>query len=157
MQAVIKQETPETKTLWHQFLSVHPADIAQFLTDIERRRQELILNLPRRLKIGVFAYLSDAMKIFMLSILERRDKVMVLNATAVDELTDLFDSLSNEELKDCCTLIYSMLMIVNKFISLLQFDPQSAGGIMDTDVITLREDFTVEKSINILQRLETTP
>ena len=52
MQAVIRQETPETKTIWHQFLSVHPADIAQFLTDIEREQaQELIVHLPSVLKL----------------------------------------------------------------------------------------------------------
>jgi magnesium transporter len=153
MQAVIRQETPETKAIWHQFLSIHPADIAQFLTDIEREQaQELIVHLPKRLKVGVFTYLSDAMKIFMLSILDRHDKIMILNATGVDELTDLFDSLSNEELKDYLDLLNAHDR--QQVISLLKFDPQSAGGIMDTDVVTLREDFTVEKSINILQRLK---
>ena len=153
MQAVITQETPEAKTLWHQFLAVHPADIAQFLTDIDKEdARRLILHLPKRLKIGVFTYLSDAMKIFTLSILDRHDKVMILNATSVDELTDLFDSLSNEELKDYLELLNAHDR--QQVISLLKFDPQSAGGIMDTDVLTLREDFTVEKSIHIIQRLK---
>ena len=36
----------------------------------------------------------------------------------------------------------------------MRFDPQSAGGIMNTDVITLMEDFSISKSIEILQRLQ---
>jgi magnesium transporter len=36
----------------------------------------------------------------------------------------------------------------------MRFDPESAGGIMNTDVLTLMQDFTVEKSIQILQRLQ---
>ena len=40
-----------------------------------------------------------------------------------------------------------------KVLSLMKFHPQSAGGIMDTEVLSLMQDFTVEKSINILRRL----
>ena len=36
----------------------------------------------------------------------------------------------------------------------MQFDPESAGGIMDTEVIVLMQDFTVEKAIQVLQRLQ---
>ncbi|MFQ5444762.1 MAG: magnesium transporter, partial [Nitrospinales bacterium] len=39
-------------------------------------------------------------------------------------------------------------------ISLLQFDSESAGGVMVTDVVTLIEDFTVEKAVHVLQRLQ---
>ena len=35
----------------------------------------------------------------------------------------------------------------------MKFHPESAGGIMDIEVLTFMEDFTVEKSIQILQRL----
>jgi magnesium transporter len=36
----------------------------------------------------------------------------------------------------------------------MKFDPESAGGIMHTDILTLMQDFTIEKSIKILQRLQ---
>ena len=36
----------------------------------------------------------------------------------------------------------------------MRFDPDSAGGSMNTDVLTLMQDFTIEKSIQILQRLQ---
>jgi magnesium transporter len=36
----------------------------------------------------------------------------------------------------------------------MQFDPESAGGIMNTNVVTLMQDFTVGRSVQILQRLQ---
>jgi Mg/Co/Ni transporter MgtE len=35
---------------------------------------------------------------------------------------------------------------------MLKFEPESAAGIMHTDVITLMEDFTVEKSISLIYK-----
>ena len=51
------------------------------------------------------------------------------------------------------------LALLNKIaresvLSLLQFDPESAGGIMDTEVLVFMQDFTVQKSIQLLQRLQ---
>ena len=76
----------------------------------------------------------------------------VLSSLPLDELTDFFDELSDEELKKYINLLHKKDR--EKVLSLMRFDPQSAGGIMNTDVITLMEDFTISKSIEILQRLQ---
>lgn len=151
--AILAQETPEARSLWNQFLEIHPADIAQFISDQDKDdAKDIFLALPKKLKLAVFENFSNFMRVFSLSILDDRDKIIILNATPIDELTDLFDSLSNQELKE-----YLLLLNAHdrqKVLSLLEFDSESAGGIMDTDVLTLRQDFTVEKSIHILQRLK---
>lgn len=150
---VISHKTTHYQTLWNSFLEIHPADIAQFITDLSKDdAHELFIALPHKLKLEVFENLSNTMRYFVLSILDDRDKVAILNATPIDELTDLFDSLSNQELKEY--LLFLNAHDRQKVLSLLEFDPQSAGGIMDTDVLTLRQDFTVEKSIHVLQRLK---
>lgn len=150
---IIAHETPHARSLWQQFIALHPADIAQFLSDIDRDdAQQLIKKLPKRLEIGIFTYLSNDMKIFMLSLLDRSEKIMILNAMHLDELTDLFDELSDQELKEYLELLNAHDR--NQVLALLKFDPESAGGIMDTDVLTLREDFTVEKAIHVIQRLK---
>jgi magnesium transporter len=150
---VIMQKTPEFQSLWNQFLEIHPADISQFISDLSKDdAQDVFLALPKPLKLAVFENFSNPMRVFALSILDDRDKVIILNETPIDELTDLFDSLSNQELKEY--LLFLNAHDRQKVLSLLEFDPQSVGGIMDTDVLTLRQDFTVEKSIHVLQRLK---
>jgi magnesium transporter len=153
IEAVIKRETTEGERLWKQLLNMHPADIAHFFSLIDREYvKELFCDLADEQRLEVFGELSDSMKVFVLSFLNDRDKEAILSKTPIDELTDLFDTLSDEELKKYLTLLSTQDR--QKVLSLMKFDPESAGGIMDTDVLTLMQNFTVEKSIQILQRLQ---
>jgi magnesium transporter len=151
--AVIEQEPPLGPALWEVFVQEHPADIAEFLSNLDREKiQGLFLNLSHELRLAVFQDLPDSLKVFCLSFLDDHSRTDILNNTPLDELTDLFDDLSDQELKQYLRLLHKKDR--DMVIALMQFDPQSAGGIMDTDVLTLMQDFTVEKSIQVLQRLQ---
>ncbi|HEX2977545.1 MAG TPA: magnesium transporter [Candidatus Babeliales bacterium] len=150
---LIMRDTPQAQARWQQFLSLHPADSAQFFSIIDKESaKKIFLALPMGLKIEVFGELSNAMKVFVLSFLPDQDKAGILNNTPIDELTDFFDELSDDELKDYLKLLSTQDR--QTVLSLLKFDPESAGGIMNTDVLSFLQDFTVEKSIHVLQRLQ---
>ncbi len=139
--------------LWQDFLKVHPADIAQFLTKIDKEKsKKLFTIIPKKIRAEVFAYLSESGKVNFLSILSNQEKREILSTLPLDDLTDLFDYFSDQELKDYIKLLHKKDR--EKVISLMKFDPDSAGGLMHTDVLTLMQDFTIEKSIKILQRLQ---
>lgn len=149
---LIARESSFSQALWATLLEVHPADLAFFLSDIDREKAaELFATFPEELKLEVYLYCSNSMRVFLLRTMPEPEKIEALHALPVDELTDLFDHLSDEELKKSLNLLHQRMR--EKVISLLKFDPESAGGIMTTDVLTLHEDFTVEKSIKLLQRL----
>ncbi len=153
IEEIIRKDTPFGQTLWQEFIKAHPADIAQFFSSIDREEmQQLFTELPQELKLEVFIDLSDAMKVFCLSFLDDTARGYLLNNLPIDDLTDLFDELSDEELKHYLKLLHTTDR--EQVLSLLQFNPDSAGGIMDTNVLTLMQDFTVEKSVQILQRLQ---
>ena len=150
---VVNQNTDIGVSLWKELLKAHPADTAEFLSNINRfDAQQLFTNFPEILKIAVFKYLSNSMKVFCLSFLPDEDRSSLLSKLSIDELTDFFDELSDDELKKYLRLLHRRDR--ERVISLLKFNPDSAGGIMDTNVITLMQDFTIEKSIQILQRLQ---
>jgi len=152
IETVIMHDSPLGQSLWKALLVVHPADIAQFLTELSSdHRTRLFLKLPRDLKLEVFEELSDIMKVRVLGYMNESDLVDALNILTADELTDLFDLLSDEELKKYLNLLHQKAR--QEVIALLKFHPESAGGIMDTHILSLMDDFTVEKSIKILQRL----
>jgi len=113
--------------------------------------QKIFLKFPKELRFDVFQELSDTLKTHCLSFLSEQDQVDVLHSLSIDDLTDLFDYFSDEELKQYLSLLHQRAR--DKVLSLLKFHPESAGGIMDIEVLTLVEDYTVEKSIKILQRL----
>ncbi len=149
---VLVQKSDVARSLWQQLLEIHPADLADFLPlqslDIFKK---LFTALPQNEQVLIFEHLSNDEKIKVLSFLSDKQKAVLLHATPADELTDLFESVSNKELKDYLKLL--SYHDRHKVLSLMEFDPNSAAGIMDTDVLTFRENFTVDRAISILQRL----
>lgn len=152
MLAVLHEE-PLGRGLWHNFIQLHPADIAHFFSDLDTEQCKVLFQrLPRELKIEVFKEFSDLMKVTSLSFMTEHEQAEALNELSADELTDLFDLFSDEELKENLNLLHKKAR--QAVLSLMKFHPESAGGIMETEVVTLREDFTVDKSIKLLQRLQ---
>src|SRR4029077_10754122 len=86
------------------------------------------------------------------SFLDEQDRNYIITHLSIDDLTDFLDELSDEDLEKYLKLLHKKDQ--RRVLSLLQFNPESAGGIMATSVLTLMQDFTVEKSIQILQRLQ---
>jgi magnesium transporter len=153
LDAVITQSTDLGRALYQRFCAEHPADIAAFLEDISRDNAiRLFGALPAEVRINTFPEFSDEMKAVVLAHMSDPERTTVLNALGPDELTDLFDQLSDEDLKTYLELLRSSVR--EQVVSLLRFDPESAGGVMHTDVLTLVQDFTVERSIKLLQRLQ---
>ncbi|UNE35058.1 magnesium transporter [Vermiphilus pyriformis] len=148
----LADNSPLGQLLWKNALKVHPADLSSFFEDLDDHLFNAIFpKFPRELKLEIFEHFSDAAKIRALAVMSEQDKIEALNRLPSDELTDLFDSFSDEELKANLHLLHRKSR--ENLLSLMKFSPESAGGIMNTDVITLVEDFTVEKSIHLLQRL----
>ena len=153
LETVIKEDSPLGVLLWQEFVKLHPADIAQFLSDASKyAARKLFLKLPHELRVAVFGEFSSPMMLTCLSFLPNADRSELLNSLPLDELTDFFDDLSDDELKQYLKLLHKRDR--ENVLSMLKFDPESAGGIMHTDVITLMQDFTIEKAIQILQRLQ---
>lgn len=149
----VQQDTPEAHELWTEFIALHPADIADILMSLARHDiEQIFVRLPSQLSIEVFAHMPDFLKVFILSMLEDDKRSLILAHTPLDELTDLFESLSDADLKKYLNFLSRKDR--KKVLSLMQFDPKSAGGIMDTDIVTMLSDFTVSKSIHVLQRLQ---
>lgn len=150
---VIKQKTPLGQVLWKEFTHLHPADIAQFCSNIDEDDfKGLFLTLPHHLQLEVFQHFSEPTKVTCLEFLNDTERARVLHALSIDEITDLFDALSDDELKKYMGLLHKKDRA--KVSSLMQFESESAGGIMNIDVLTLMEDFTVEKSVKLMQRLQ---
>jgi magnesium transporter len=153
IQEIVDQSTPLGISLWQEIQKMHPADSAQLLSYLTREEaMQLFLMLPQSLKLHVFSELSLTLKIYCLSLVNDHDRSLLLSNLPIDELTDLLDELSDEELKKYLLLLHKQDR--EQVLSLLKFKADSAGGMMDTNVLSLLQELTVEKSIHILQRLQ---
>lgn len=153
IEAVISEQPPIGGALWQEVIRLHPADIAQILSYLdEAHTQQVFIKLNTPQKLEVFKELSDHLKKICLSSVKEADRGYLLSNLPLTDLTDFLDELSDAELNQYLKFLHKSER--EQVLSLLQFNPESAGGIMDTNVLSLREDFTVEKSIQILQRLQ---
>lgn len=153
LSSVINKDSGLGSDLWHELIEEHPADIAQFLSDLDKQDfQNLFLNFPKELKIEVFDYLSDVMSASVFQFLSNEDKLEIIEKSSLHEVVDLFEFLSDAELKELFNLMHKKDR--TQALELMRFGPESAGGVMDTDIITLTENLTVEQSIQILQRIQ---
>lgn len=152
IEITIAQDSPVGSELWQLLTQQHPADISTIIERVaEEHKLELLKKLPKDLSINTFKHLESELQASLLIHLETDLATSILNRMPADELTDLFDNLSDENLEKYLKLLQKKER--NRIISLLNFDPQSAGGRMNSDVITLQKDFSVKKCIDLLQRL----
>src|SRR5947207_1795631 len=149
---VIAQNGPAGASLWHELLRTHPVDIAWLFKGLSKQQVKALYKaLPKHLQLDLFHELPDRLMVYVLSFLDDSEQVEAFQSLSTDELTELFDIFSDEELKRYLESLNKRVR--EKVIKMLKFEPESAAGIMHTDVLTLMEDFTVEKSIQLMQRL----
>jgi len=150
--ATIYEDTALGRDLWNILLQQHSADIAMLINKLDPERQEaLFKKLPKDLTIKVFRKIPALIQATLLITIDQDVAAALLKNMPADELTDLFDHLSDEDLEKYLKLLQAKQR--NQIISLLNFNPRSAGGRMNSDVLTLQKDFTVKKSIELLQRI----
>jgi len=149
---VILQTSPSGRQLWYELLKTHPVDIAYLFKNLSKDHVKALYKaLPKEVQLDLFHELQDKLKVYILSFLDDQEQVEAFQTLSTDDLTDLFDIFSDEELKRYLDSLHKRVR--EKVIKMLIFEPESAAGVMHTDVITLMEDFTVEKSISLMQRL----
>ncbi|MCX5923413.1 MAG: magnesium transporter [Candidatus Dependentiae bacterium] len=149
---VISLESDLGRSLWQSLLEMHPADSAKILTYISDEQLALLfVKFSQSKQLTLFEELHDSYKEKILLFLNDEQKAFILRQSSVDDLTDLFDELPNKELKKCLDILNKKDR--QKVLSLLKFPPDSAGGIMTLDFVTLIQDMTVGKAIFLLQRL----
>ena len=152
IQEVLAQRTVRSHSLIEQLNLAHYADIAQLINSLDfPYSAQLFIFLNPTLQVHVFYELQPSLMRSILSNLSAADKSALLKNSHADEITDLFDILSDEELQGCLEVLHQKER--QQVLSLMKFAPDTAGGIMNVDVITFMQDFTVAKSITLLQRL----
>jgi magnesium transporter len=150
---VLSEETTLGKDLWQLLIEQHPADIATLVEQLEEEITQVAIlkKLPTLLSCEVFENLNETLQPVLLVLLDIKHATIILKKMHANELADVLDHLSDKDLEKYLKLLQHDQR--NTIISLLSFDPHSAGGRMNNDVITLQKDFTVKQSIDLLRRL----
>lgn len=135
---------------------LHPADIAYILEALPRDQRQLVWELVRADKDGeILLEVSDAVRPSLLETMDSNEIRAAAETLDADELADLAPDLPPEVVEDVLeALDHEEREHVRAAMS---YPEDSVGALMDFDMVTVREDVTLEVVLRYLRRFEELP
>jgi len=131
-------------------------DIAEILEATPpSQRNALWDKLPPEVQGQVLAHLNDEVKNSLLERLDQEEIIEVAGDLETDELTDLIQSLEGDEKQKVLDALDQTERAAVE--QALRYPEDTAGGLMNTDVIAIREDVTVGVVLRYLRKLGELP
>ncbi len=130
---------------------LHPADISDFIESISSdRRQQVWQVLLPELMGEVLLELPESIRADLLSSMDRGHLVEAVHRLDTDDIADLIPDLPDE-------VIAAILFALDKqdrqrLDTVLSFAEDTAGGLMNPDAITVRENITLGVVLRYLRR-----
>src|SRR3989344_2137774 len=141
----------------HAFLTpLHPADIANLIVGLAPDQRPGVWSRVGVERMGeVLLELPEAVRAEMLKLLDDRTLIEAVHNLDTDDIADLIPELSDE-------LIAEILFALDKqdrqrLDAVMSFADDTAGGLMNVDAITVRENITVEVVLRYLRRRDELP
>ncbi len=150
---VLAEDTTQGSELWKAIIHRHPAEIAQILKLLkEDCLIPLFEKLHKTLGDKVFEKLDVDEQITLIRNLNEERVAEIINTLSPDKVIAIFEALPEDELEKYLKLAHKKKR--KSLISSLVFEQDSAGRLVNSEVFCLQSEFTVQKSIAILQGLK---
>lgn len=129
---------------------LHPAEIARLLESLPPARRALAWELVERgLDGDVLVELSEEARAELIGEMDAEELVAATEGLAVDDLADLLAELPEDVTRE---VLRSMdQQDRDRLSTVLAWPEDSAGGLMNTDTVTVRPDVTVEVVLRYLR------
>lgn len=148
--AIEKQDDKATKELIHE---LHPADMAEILDEITAEEARfLYLHFDKDQAADILIELDEDVRERLLSHLtgEEIASVFIDNMDS-DDAADIIAELSEKKQEEVISHI-SDLEQAGDIVDLLNYDEDSAGGLMATELIAVNENWTVSTCIEEIRK-----
>lgn len=135
---------------------LHPADVAYILEALPLDDRLRVWDLVKAERDGeILLEVSDAVRQTLIADMDSEELLAAAEQLDTDELADLAPDLPKDVLQD---LMYSLdTQHRERLQSALSYPEHTVGAIMDFDIVTIREDITLEVALRYLRRLGNLP
>jgi magnesium transporter len=150
---VHKQHVAE---LQHKLDSLHPADIAYILEALPLDQRLFVWDLVKAERDGeILLEVSDAVRESLIETMDSQELKAVAESLDADELADLAPDLPPEIVQD----VFQSLEAEEReqLRAAMSYPEDSVGALMDFDMVTVREDVSLEVVLRYLRRFEELP
>jgi len=155
-QVVAELEAGNQENIAQALEEVHPAEVANLLEALTpEQRSELWESVPVEQEAEVLTYLHDEARASIIDEMENDELVAAAGSMAPEDLAEIIDELPRD--------MGQMLMEAldrdhrDRLESVLNYDEGSAGRLMSTDVVSMRQDVSVAVVLRWLRRRERLP
>lgn len=132
--------------------SCQPADIAEILTELEIPERGIVFKLLNHDTAAMVLEMLDESVIFSLvETLSAKYLAGIINEMPVDDAADLLGNLPQENRELLLNLMQDEE--ADDVQELMGYDVQSAGGIMTTEYVAIRQDITAGRAIDVLREI----
>ncbi|EGV30010.1 magnesium transporter [Thiorhodococcus drewsii AZ1] len=135
---------------------LHPADIARILEALPLADRWFVWDLVRADKDGeILLEVSDAVRATLLRTMDPDELKAVAESLDADELADLAPDLPSEIVQDVFDSLDQKEQ--ERVRAAMSYPEGTVGALMDFDMVTVREDVTLEVVLRYLRRFEALP
>src|SRR5688500_11428199 len=131
---------------------MHPADLADVAEALPRDRvAELLSALPAARAADVLEYLDEDLRSEILEAMTTRQAAELVTQMTPDDRADVLEELEEERADEILSEIPKQAREETE--RLLAYEPDSAGGLMTTEFVSVPEDTRVEEALGAVRRI----
>jgi magnesium transporter len=130
---------------------MRPVEVAHLLEKTPPRERRIVWNLLNpEIEGEVLQYLGEDLQSEIVSDLDAAEILAMTESLDVDDLADILQQLPDTVMQE---MLQNMdLQNRQRVEALLSYPDDTAGGLMNTDTVTIRPDITVETALRYLRR-----
>jgi magnesium transporter len=129
------------------FESLHAPDASDHLENLPVHEQlRLILSVSEEDAADIIAEMEERERVLLMSVMQPDKAADILEAMSPDDAADVLDELSEEHSRKLLKRVEAEEALALR--TLMRFDPDTAGGVMNTEVSVLDADLTADEAIS---------
>ena len=136
--------------------ALHPADVAFILEALPLDERLFVWDLVKTDRDGeILLEVSDAVRETLIEAMDSQELVAAAEQLDTDEIADLAPDLPDEVMRD----VFRALPVEEReqLRQAMSYDEDAVGALMDFDVLTVREDVSLEVVLRYLRRFDELP
>lgn len=128
---------------------LHPVDLLEVLQEYEEDQKKLLEKFPDEYIAMVIDEAELDEKFILLSLFSAKQKQDIISEMSSNELADMLGNIDEETQH---TILEGMEEDLREEIEeLLSFSPETAGGIMATEFVSVQETMTIDETLTFLR------
>jgi magnesium transporter len=131
---------------------LHPADLAEVVEQLPPDRvRDLLLALPKERAADVLEYLDEELRTEIIEEMSAVEAAALVTQMTPDDRADTLEELDEERAEEILSEIPAEQRAETE--QLLSFEPDTAGGIMTTEFVSVAATTSVEQALEMVRAL----